>query len=100
LSQHGLEGANVIVVAIPLLIDIDILEWFDHDVWERTVAEQSWIFGNHLSPAELKTGAEILFRSLEETNAGKLLNLTLGGVFVDQISHSRRIQPAVAAGVP
>jgi hypothetical protein len=34
---------------------------------------------------KLKTGAEILFRSLEETNVGKLLNLTLGGVFVDQI---------------
>ncbi|MEP6910266.1 MAG: phage terminase large subunit, partial [Actinomycetota bacterium] len=34
---------------------------------------------------KLKTGSEILFRSLEETNAGKLLNLTLGGVFVDQI---------------
>jgi hypothetical protein len=33
----------------------------------------------------LRTGAEVLFRSLEETNVGKLLNLTLGGVFVDQI---------------
>jgi phage terminase large subunit len=33
----------------------------------------------------LKTGSELLFRSLEETNVGKLLNLTLGGVFVDQI---------------
>jgi hypothetical protein len=31
----------------------------------------------------LKTGSEILFRSLDEP--GKLLNLTLGGVFVDQI---------------
>jgi PBSX family phage terminase large subunit len=33
----------------------------------------------------LKTGAEILFRSLEEGQVGKLLNLTLGGIFVDQI---------------
>jgi phage terminase large subunit len=33
----------------------------------------------------LKTGAEILFRSLEETSVGKLLNLTLGGVFIDQV---------------
>ena len=33
----------------------------------------------------LKTGAEILFRSLEEAQVGKLLNLTLGGVFIDQI---------------
>lgn len=33
----------------------------------------------------LKTGAEILFRSLEEQNLGKLLNLTLGGILVDQI---------------
>jgi phage terminase large subunit len=33
----------------------------------------------------LKTGAELLFRSLEETNIGKLLNLTLGGVFIDQV---------------
>jgi phage terminase large subunit len=31
----------------------------------------------------LKTGSDILFRSLDEP--GKLLNLTLGGVFVDQI---------------
>jgi PBSX family phage terminase large subunit len=31
----------------------------------------------------LKTGSEILFRSLDEP--GKLLNLTLGGVFVDQL---------------
>jgi phage terminase large subunit len=31
----------------------------------------------------LKTGSEILFRSLDEPS--KLLNLTLGGVFVDQI---------------
>jgi terminase large subunit-like protein len=31
----------------------------------------------------LKTGAEILFRSLDEP--AKLLNLTLGGIFVDQI---------------
>jgi phage terminase large subunit len=34
---------------------------------------------------KLRTGAEILFRSLEETNVGKLLNLTLGGVFIDQV---------------
>jgi len=34
---------------------------------------------------KLKTGAEILFRSLEEAQIGKLLNLTLGGVFIDQI---------------
>jgi hypothetical protein len=33
----------------------------------------------------VKTGAEILFRSLEEGQVGKLLNLTLGGIFVDQI---------------
>jgi PBSX family phage terminase large subunit len=33
----------------------------------------------------LKTGAEILFRSLEEGQLGKLLNLTLGGIFVDQM---------------
>jgi PBSX family phage terminase large subunit len=32
---------------------------------------------------KLKTGAEILFRSLDEP--AKLLNLTLGGIFVDQI---------------
>jgi hypothetical protein len=31
----------------------------------------------------LKTGSEILFRSLDEP--AKLLNLTLGGVFADQI---------------
>jgi phage terminase large subunit len=31
----------------------------------------------------LKNGSEILFRSLDEP--GKLLNLTLGGIFVDQI---------------
>lgn len=31
----------------------------------------------------LKTGSDILFRSLDEP--GKLLNLTLGGIFVDQI---------------
>lgn len=33
----------------------------------------------------LKTGGEILFRSLEEGQVGKLLNLTLGGIFVDQL---------------
>jgi PBSX family phage terminase large subunit len=33
---------------------------------------------------KLRSGAEILFRSLEEQNVGKLLNLTLGGVFIDQ----------------
>jgi PBSX family phage terminase large subunit len=33
----------------------------------------------------LKTGSEILFRSLEEAQVGKLLNLTLGAVFIDQI---------------
>jgi phage terminase large subunit len=32
---------------------------------------------------QLKNGSEILFRSLDEP--GKLLNLTLGGIFVDQI---------------
>src|SRR5262249_42960701 len=34
---------------------------------------------------QLKTGATILLRSLEEGQRGKLLNLTLGGVFIDQI---------------
>jgi PBSX family phage terminase large subunit len=34
---------------------------------------------------KLKTGAEILFRSLEESQVGKVMNLTLGGVFIDQI---------------
>jgi len=34
---------------------------------------------------KLKTGAELLFRSLEEHNVGKLLNLTLGAILVDQI---------------
>jgi PBSX family phage terminase large subunit len=33
----------------------------------------------------LRTGAELLFRSLEEGNVGKLRNLSLGGIFVDQI---------------
>jgi PBSX family phage terminase large subunit len=33
----------------------------------------------------LKTGAEILFRSLEEGQIGKLLNLTLAGILIDQI---------------
>lgn len=33
---------------------------------------------------KLRSGAEILFRSLEEQNVGKLLNLTLGGLFIDQ----------------
>jgi PBSX family phage terminase large subunit len=33
----------------------------------------------------LGNGAEILFRSLEEGQVGKLLNLTLGGILVDQI---------------
>jgi phage terminase large subunit len=33
----------------------------------------------------LKTGGEILFRSLEEASLGKILNLTLGGVFIDQV---------------
>jgi PBSX family phage terminase large subunit len=34
---------------------------------------------------KLRTGATLLFRSLEEGQVGKLLNLTLGGIFVDQI---------------
>jgi Phage terminase large subunit len=34
---------------------------------------------------KLRTGSEILFRSLEETSLGKILNLTLGGVFIDQV---------------
>ena len=34
---------------------------------------------------QLNGGATIMFRSLEETNVGKVLNLTLGGIFVDQI---------------
>jgi PBSX family phage terminase large subunit len=33
----------------------------------------------------LHSGAEILFRSLEEGNLGKILNLSLAGVLVDQI---------------
>lgn len=33
----------------------------------------------------LKNSSEILFRSLEENNIGKILNLTLGAIFVDQI---------------
>lgn len=33
----------------------------------------------------LRNGSEILFRSLEEQNVGKLLNLTLASIFVDQI---------------
>lgn len=33
----------------------------------------------------LPNGSELLFRSLEENNIGKILNLTLGGIFVDQI---------------
>jgi PBSX family phage terminase large subunit len=33
----------------------------------------------------LRSGAEILFRSLEEGNLGKILNLSLAGVLVDQI---------------
>lgn len=33
----------------------------------------------------LANGSEILFRSLEEGQVGKILNLTLGGIFVDQI---------------
>lgn len=33
----------------------------------------------------LRSGAEILFRSLEEGQLGKILNLSLGGVLVDQI---------------
>jgi PBSX family phage terminase large subunit len=34
---------------------------------------------------KLRTGAEILFRSLEEGQVSKLLNLTLAGIFVDQL---------------
>lgn len=33
----------------------------------------------------LKSGAEILFRSLEEASVSKILNLSLGGVLIDQI---------------
>lgn len=33
----------------------------------------------------LRNGSEILFRSLEEQNIGKVLNLTLASIFVDQI---------------
>jgi PBSX family phage terminase large subunit len=33
----------------------------------------------------LKTGSEILFRSLEEGQVSKILNLSLGGVLVDQV---------------
>ena len=32
----------------------------------------------------LKTGSEILFRSLEEQNVGKLLNITAGAFLIDQ----------------
>jgi PBSX family phage terminase large subunit len=33
----------------------------------------------------LKTGAEILFRSLEEANISELLNITAGGCLIDQV---------------
>jgi PBSX family phage terminase large subunit len=34
---------------------------------------------------KLRSGAEILFRSLEEDSVGKILNLSLAGVLVDQV---------------